>query len=279
VKAAFAKGLITEWYPHAVQVQPAAVLQDIDLNHLPSDGSVTWSSVAVSPNLRLKFPRDSGQTRYYAARETAAAPLRVKTAAGDEVEKFLFYRGVSAAPLPISAKQSSGGKLVIKSLSKARIPAAILFERRGERVGIDYERWELPKAVEEHASSEEVFAIYGDQIKKLKERRGYVMADVIDVTPETPNLDIMLAKFSREHWHDEDEVRFILRGRGLFHIHPREGQLAAVEVESGDLIRVPRGTWHWFDLCGDRTIRAIRLFQNQSGWTPHYTESGLDRNY
>ena len=33
----------------------------------------------------------------------------------------------------------------------------------------------------------------------------------------------MLAKFSTEHWHDEDEVRFIVRGRGLFHIHPREG--------------------------------------------------------
>ena len=146
-------------------------------------------------------------------------------------------------------------------------------------IGIDYERWELPQAVEEHASSQEVLAIYRDQIEKLKEGGGYVMADVIDVTPETPNLDTMLAKFSREHWHDEDEVRFIIRGRGLFHIHPREGQLTAIEVESGDLIRVPRGTWHWFDLCGDRTIRAIRLFQDQSGWMPHYTDSGVDRNY
>jgi hypothetical protein len=142
VKVAFAKGLITEWYPHAVRVQPAAVQPDVDLNHLPSDGSITWSNVAVAPNLTVKFPRDSGQTRYYAARETASAPLRVKTAAGDEVEKFLFYRGVSAAPLPISAKQSSDGKLVIKSLSEARIPAAILFERRGERVGYQVQQAE-----------------------------------------------------------------------------------------------------------------------------------------
>jgi ARD/ARD' family len=50
---------------------------------------------------------------------------------------------------------------------------------------------------------------------------------VIDVTPETPNLEAMLAKFRREHWHDEDEVRFIIRGRGLFHIHPRQGPLTA----------------------------------------------------
>ena len=97
--------------------------------------------------------------------------------------------------------------------------------------------------------------------------------------PDTPNLDAMLAQFSREHWHDEDEVRFIIEGRGLFHIHPREGPVFALEVEAGDLIRVPRGTWHWFDLCADRRIRAIRLFQDPSGWTPHYTDSGVDKRF
>jgi 1,2-dihydroxy-3-keto-5-methylthiopentene dioxygenase len=146
-------------------------------------------------------------------------------------------------------------------------------------IGIDYERWELPAALEHGTSAEEILAIYSEQIDKLKKRGGYITVDVIDVTPETPNLEAMLAKFSSEHWHDEDEVRFIIRGRGLFHIHPRQGALTAIEVEAGDLIRVPRGTWHWFDLCGDRTIRAIRLFQDQSGWTPHYTDSGVDRNY
>ena len=51
------------------------------------------------------------------------------------------------------------------------------------------------------------------------------------------------------------------------------------EVAPGDLIRVPSGTWHWFDLCADRRIRAIRLFQDKSGWTPHYTESGVDSKF
>ena len=45
----------------------------------------------------------------------------------------------------------------------------------------------------------------------------------------------------------------------------------------GDLIRVPRGTHHWFDLCSERNIRAIRLFQDVSGWTPQYTDTGVDR--
>jgi 1,2-dihydroxy-3-keto-5-methylthiopentene dioxygenase len=106
-----------------------------------------------------------------------------------------------------------------------------------------------------------------------------VVADVIDVKPDTPNLDAMLKRFSSEHWHDEDEVRLIVEGRGLFHIHPPGKPVFALEVEAGDLIRVPRGTHHWFDLCGERRIRAIRLFQDPSGWTPHYTESGEDTKF
>ncbi len=146
-------------------------------------------------------------------------------------------------------------------------------------IGIEYERWEPAHAVEPDAAPEEVLAAYRTEIEKLKTRGGYVTADVIDVKPETANLEAMLAKFSREHWHDEDEVRFIIHGRGLFHIRPRVGPLTAIEVEAGDLIRVPRGTWHWFDLCADRRIRAIRLFQDPAGWTPHYTNSGIDSNY
>jgi 1,2-dihydroxy-3-keto-5-methylthiopentene dioxygenase len=133
--------------------------------------------------------------------------------------------------------------------------------------------------VADGAPAEEILAAYGGEIAELKQRGGYVTADVIDVKPETPGLDAMLAKFSREHWHDEDEVRFIIEGSGVFHIHPRNGPVCAIEVVAGDLIRVPRGTWHWFDLCADRRIRAIRLFQDPAGWTPRYTDSGVDRGF
>jgi 1,2-dihydroxy-3-keto-5-methylthiopentene dioxygenase len=145
--------------------------------------------------------------------------------------------------------------------------------------GIDYERWEPREAVSDEASGDDVLRAYAAEIEGLKRRGGYVTADVIDVTPSTPNLDVMLAKFRREHWHDEDEVRYIVRGGGLFHIHPRQGPVFALEVVPGDLIRVPRGTWHWFDLCSDRNVRAIRLFQDVSGWTPHYTGSGVDARF
>ena len=144
---------------------------------------------------------------------------------------------------------------------------------------IDHERWAPNHPIAATAPASEVLEAYRPEIDRLKARGGYVTADVIDVKPDTPGLEVMLAKFRREHWHDEDEVRFILEGTGVFHIHPRTGPVFAIEVLAGDLLRVPRGTWHWFDLCADRRIRAIRLFQDPAGWTPQYTESGVDRAF
>jgi 1,2-dihydroxy-3-keto-5-methylthiopentene dioxygenase len=146
-------------------------------------------------------------------------------------------------------------------------------------VGIDYEKWEPAHPIASDAAPEDILRAYADDIEKLKARGGYVTADVIDVNSQTPGLEVMLAKFNREHWHDEDEVRFIISGRGRFDIHPRGGPVIAIEVEAGDLIRVPRGTLHWFNLCNDRQIRAIRLFQDSAGWAPNYTESGVDTKY
>ena len=146
-------------------------------------------------------------------------------------------------------------------------------------IEIGYERWETTQPVAADASSEDILAAYATEIERLKARGGYVTADLIDVGPHTPGLEEMLAKFKREHWHEEDEVRFIVRGRGIFHIRPKEGPVTAVVVEAGDLLSVPRGTLHWFDLCDERQIRAIRLFQDPGGWTPYYTESGTERGY
>jgi 1,2-dihydroxy-3-keto-5-methylthiopentene dioxygenase len=144
-------------------------------------------------------------------------------------------------------------------------------------LGIDYERWSLDR-VGPDASAEQVLAAYAEEIDAMKRLGGYVTADVIDVNPATPNLESMLAKFDKEHTHSEDEVRFILVGRGIFFLNIN-GQVASVEVGPGDMLRVPRGATHWFTLCEDRRIRAIRWFQDTTGWTPSYTNSGVDQRY
>jgi 1,2-dihydroxy-3-keto-5-methylthiopentene dioxygenase len=158
---------------------------------------------------------------------------------------------------------------VIDDESEIRISLAAL--------GIDYERWDMSR-VPADAAAGAVLAAYSEEIDDLKKRGGYVTADVIDVYPDTPNLDAMLARFDKEHTHSEDEVRFILAGRGLFFLHLGE-KVVSVEVGPGDMLSVPKGTTHWFTLCEDRRIRAIRWFQETAGWTPQYTGSGVDNNF
>jgi hypothetical protein len=161
-KVAFSKGLITEWYPHADRVQPGEVVRDASLNRLQTDGSIAWNNVAVSPNLAGEFPREAESNRYYAARETSSSALRVQTSAGDQREKFLFYRGVSASPLPLSAKLTSAGKLVVKSLSGDEIPNAILFERRGEQVGYRLTGALTDETLDAPVLNGSVDSLYGD---------------------------------------------------------------------------------------------------------------------
>lgn len=145
--------------------------------------------------------------------------------------------------------------------------------------GIWYENWPVAGRVGPRATNDEILAAYEPEIARLKKQGGYVTADVINVTPDTPNLDQMLDKFNKEHTHSEDEVRFTVHGSGVFHIHPDGGPVFSITVESGDLVNVPRGTRHWFNLCSDRTIRCIRLFEDMSGWTPHYVAAGVHDMY
>lgn len=145
-------------------------------------------------------------------------------------------------------------------------------------IGIEYEAWPLIELPAD-ADGDAILNAYRSRIETVKMRGGYTSVDVVSVSSTSPGLDEMLAKFNREHWHDEDEVRFTIAGRGLFHIHPEKAPVTSVEVGPGDMIRVPRGTHHWFNLCGSREIKTVRFFQDKSGWTPHYTDSRVAENY
>ena len=59
---------------------------------------------------------------------------------------------------------------------------------------------------------------YQGALDRLKADRGYVEQDVIELRPDTPGLDGLLAKFKDEHLHRDDEVRFVLEGEGVFDV-------------------------------------------------------------
>ena len=129
VRVAFPKGFITEWYPQATVYQTpvrAGVLQKSS----DTGATIRWKTVEILPrNARVSFPQGSTASHYYAARETEANPIRVN----GQTEKFLFYRGVGGFPVPVNVAVTESGQVQIKHLGGK--PHAILFERRGERLG------------------------------------------------------------------------------------------------------------------------------------------------
>ena len=147
--------------------------------------------------------------------------------------------------------------------------------------GILYDRWPLERALSPVASDAEVLAAYNPRLKPFMERGGYKAVDVVTVSDQTPNLAAIREKFIREHTHSEDEVRMFVTGEGLFwfHVERPEEEVFALLCQQGDLISVPANTKHWFDLGTKPAVRAIRMFTDQAGWVPHYTNSNIEQRY
>jgi 1,2-dihydroxy-3-keto-5-methylthiopentene dioxygenase len=107
-------------------------------------------------------------------------------------------------------------------------------------------------------------------LDELRQRRGYVTQDEVALSSQTPNFDAVCAKFADEHLHEDDEVRFVLEGEGVFEIRSNDDRWMRVVVEPGDLIVVPKGKYHRFTLTEQQRIRCVRLFKDAAGWVPVY---------
>jgi hypothetical protein len=144
VHVSFAQGLITEWYPHANRVEPVGLqtqtrmvsyLKDWSRQHKQPDSSISWNSIMLEPGGSSTLPREDRANHYYAARQTSSTPLRIKTQSGDQTEKFLFYRGVASFSVPVSVQLANDGKILAQNLGAQEIPAMLVFERRGDKLG------------------------------------------------------------------------------------------------------------------------------------------------
>ncbi len=150
--------------------------------------------------------------------------------------------------------------------------------------GVWIDRWTASHPFADDASQDEILAAYAHVLQPLMAQHGYQTADVISVHAQTPNLPEIRAKFLREHTHTEDEVRFFVDGQGYFWFNLPEAEngpepVFCVKCEAGDILSVPANVKHWFDLGPVAFVKTIRIFTDSSGWTPHYTDSGVDARY
>lgn len=142
------------------------------------------------------------------------------------------------------------------------------------RVGVRFEQWEAGAPIAPGASQDEVIAAYRSDIDRLMREEGYQSVDVISLAPDHPERATLRQKFLNEHTHSEDEVRFFVAGSGQFTLHI-DGKVYDVLCESGDLIGVPDGTPHWFDMSESPYFVAIRLFTNKDGWVANFTGTDI----
>jgi 1,2-dihydroxy-3-keto-5-methylthiopentene dioxygenase len=144
-------------------------------------------------------------------------------------------------------------------------------------IGVTFERWPT-RGLPADADSDAILAAYAPEIEWLKAKGGYRSIDAISVVPDHPDRAAMRNKFLSEHTHAEDEVRFFVRGEGLFTLHAT-GRVWNVLCCEGDLMSVPAGMTHWFDMGAAPNFAAIRMFVNPDGWVAAFTGSDIAERF
>jgi 1,2-dihydroxy-3-keto-5-methylthiopentene dioxygenase len=147
-------------------------------------------------------------------------------------------------------------------------------QARLAQAGVRFERWQATADLQPGASQDAVIAAYRSDIDRLFAEGGYQAVDVISLNASHPDKAALRQKFLNEHTHAEDEVRFFVGGQGLFTLHLGTEVLEILCVK-GDLIAVPAGTRHWFDMGPEPNFIAIRIFTNPAGWVANFTGSDI----
>ena len=145
-----------------------------------------------------------------------------------------------------------------------------------KEIGVRFERWPT-RNLPADATNEQILDAYADEVAKLKAENGFQTADVVSLNPDHPQREEFRQKFLNEHRHSEDEVRFFVRGQGLFYLHV-DDKIYAVLCQEHDLISVPNGTKHWFDMGPSPQFTCIRLFTNPEGWVAKFTGDEVASN-
>ena len=142
------------------------------------------------------------------------------------------------------------------------------------RIDVLFERWAIPAQLSPDADAEAILSAYAKPVGYLRRSRGYSTVDVARVKRGDETAPATRAKFLVEHTHDDDEARFFVEGGGCFYLRD-DDQVLAVACEAGDLLLIPAGARHWFDIGLDPSFTAIRFFTQPQGWVAALTGDAI----
>ena len=160
-----------------------------------------------------------------------------------------------------------------------------VIQARLNKLGITLRRWPAPddsraralldQQALNDAEKEELLKSVDNRFEELRRDKGYATRDMVVIHEAIPRLADMLAKFDKIHLHTDDEVRYILAGKGYFGFVEPDGKQFLLEVTAGDYINVPANAEHWFEMKDSKRIKAVRYFIDTKGWTPVYTQRAM----
>jgi hypothetical protein len=138
VDVRFPEGLWTQWYPQAQIVGPqlAQTATPPELR----DGRITWCAEVIpagNTDPGAALPGTEKGALWNFARDVDAAllrtPDRTKEPARPESERFLFYRGLGRAPLPLRLTADAGGTLALDSGQRSAVQHLFIVRVEGGR--------------------------------------------------------------------------------------------------------------------------------------------------
>ncbi|KAF8471900.1 Acireductone dioxygenase ARD family [Kalaharituber pfeilii] len=149
-----------------------------------------------------------------------------------------------------------------------------------------------------HLSSIGVYNTHSDPssldfVNDLASRRGYKNRDEITVSPESMGAvyEDKVRTFFQEHLHEDEEIRYVLDGKGYFDVRDDSGVVKGenaegegrgkwvrIEVERGDLLVLPAGMYHRFTTTERNYIKAMRLFKEEPKWEAINRGPRADKN-
>ena len=119
-----------------------------------------------------------------------------------------------------------------------------------------------------------MLAAYDSSVKRVQADGGYGTVDVLRLAKGTPNTAPMRRSFSTNTCTPKTKCASSSRARARS-ICTCDGKVYQAICVRGDLISVPAGTPHWFDMGPDPEFTAIRWFNNQEGWVPQYSGTAI----
>lgn len=164
--------------------------------------------------------------------------------------------------------------LLLEHGERIEDPAAIEATLAPLQLALGHDSEPLPKQI--HAlvgkpfpspeETDQLLDALDERLRRISLITPLVSRDLLNLNTNSAATAAHLRRFSGFHTHDHDEGRYIVAGECLFGFALPSGQQVRLTLHPGDLLRIPAGTEHWFQLTPLHELKAVRLFSNVDDW-------------